>query len=48
MDPINEKCVCKKDYELKDGKCVDYCGDGIIIDQECDDNNTANSDGCSS
>ncbi len=48
MNPINNKCICKKGYALKNGKCIDYCGDGIIFNQECDDNNTINSDGCSS
>ena len=48
MDPVNEKCVCISGYELKDSNCIDKCGDGIIIQHECDDNNTANGDGCSS
>ena len=48
MIPINEKCQCQSKYILKDGKCVDRCGDGILISHKCDDNNTENHDGCSS
>jgi cysteine-rich repeat protein len=31
-----------------DGKCGDICGDGILIDLQCDDGNTISGDGCSS
>jgi cysteine-rich repeat protein len=28
-------------------RCVEICGDGIIINDQCDDGNTLNGDGCS-
>lgn len=28
-------------------ECVEICGDGIVIDDPCDDGNTLNGDGCS-
>ena len=34
------------DYDL--GKCVQICGDGMVVILECDDNNTIDFDGCSS
>lgn len=35
-------------YDSSTGKCKDYCGDGIMITDLCDDGNTLNGDGCSS
>lgn len=36
-------------YEFdSNGVCQDKCGDGVIIDAQCDDNNTEPGDGCSS
>ncbi len=40
--------MCKSGYELKDSKCIDFCGDGLILDLECDDGDTKDNDGCSS
>jgi proprotein convertase subtilisin/kexin type 5 len=48
MNPIGYKCACINGYELENGVCIDNCGDGLIINDECDDGNTANNDGCSS
>lgn len=39
----NGLCVCKDKYEMKDGVCVDICGDGFLMDKPhsdaCDDGN---------
>jgi cysteine-rich repeat protein len=35
-------------YDSTTGKCKDFCGDGIIITDLCDDGNNFNGDGCSS
>ncbi|CAD8146564.1 unnamed protein product [Paramecium octaurelia] len=44
----HELCLkCKLGYILKEGICVSYCGDEIIIsDEECDDGNLIPFDGC--
>ena len=44
----NSKCVCKTGYKQINEQCVEYCGDGMIVNHQCDDNNTENGDGCSS
>lgn len=43
-------CAVVSGYTLNSatGKCQDYCGDGIIITDLCDDGNNLNGDGCSS
>lgn len=51
-DPTSILCTkCSTGYQFSPaGACVAICGDGIIVylAEECDDNNTANDDGCSS
>ncbi|CAI2384187.1 unnamed protein product [Moneuplotes crassus] len=46
----NECVFCKTGYKYKEGtqnKCVNICGDGLIVTGEsCDDANTLSSDGC--
>lgn len=46
----NNTCRCKTNYTLNESSitCVDLCGDGIVIDLECDDGNKIDGDGCSS
>jgi cysteine-rich repeat protein len=34
--------------DLQSNKCKEICPDGIVYEDQCDDNNTANNDGCSS
>ena len=43
-------CAMVPGYTLNSatGKCQDYCGDGKIITDLCDDGNNLNGDGCSS
>jgi cysteine-rich repeat protein len=42
-------CKCKPGYAFDANQvCKDYCGDGQVIDSECDDGNTVSGDGCSS
>ncbi len=49
-DSINGCSQCSLGYSLANAStCSGVCGDGIWIpSEECDDNNTANGDGCSS
>ena len=35
-------------YDATTGRCKDFCGDGIVISDLCDDGNNLNGDGCSS
>lgn len=46
----NLTCVCMAGYSNVDNPnvCKSICGNGIVLEQACDDNNTANNDGCSS
>lgn len=44
----NGTCFCKDGYELKQGLCIDKCGDGKIYTHPCDDGNLIDGDGCSS
>jgi cysteine-rich repeat protein len=44
----NFTCICKDNFELKQGVCVDKCGDGNLYTLSCDDGNLNNGDGCSS
>jgi cysteine-rich repeat protein len=36
-------------YQLdsNNGTCLEICGDGIVINMECDDGNIISGDGCS-
>jgi cysteine-rich repeat protein len=45
----NLTCICMSGYNNSDNPlaCTPICGDGIINLEACDDNNTANGDGCS-
>ena len=48
---INGSCIsCNKveGYEVINGECVEICGDGLVINDICDDGNNLNGDGCSS
>lgn len=45
---VNGLCVCKDGFIFNGSTCIDLCGDGKIIVDECDDGNTENGDGCSS
>lgn len=39
---------CRKQPDCSGGSCTSTCGDGLVIDEPCDDGNVANMDGCSS
>lgn len=41
-------CECKYKYKLVSQRCVDNCGDGFVMQSECDDGNQYSGDGCSS
>ena len=42
-------CACKNGYKADEmGICNEICGDGLVLEGECDDNNTVDGDGCSS
>ena len=44
-----DKNKCDRGYvkvELT-GQCVELCGDGVLLEKECDDGNIINGDGCS-
>lgn len=48
---INGSCItCSKvsGYTIVNGECSEVCGDGIVINDLCDDGNILNGDGCSS
>ena len=48
---VDDSCVnCGKvkGYEVVGGECSEVCGDGILIEDICDDGNNLNGDGCSS
>ena len=48
LDPITRQCLCLAGYQLQNGVCSDICGDGVLLEAECDDGNVENGDGCSS
>ena len=48
FDSQNSTCVCILGYTLSDSQCIDTCGDGLVLTNECDDGNNLNGDGCSS
>ncbi|CAD8067436.1 unnamed protein product [Paramecium sonneborni] len=40
-------CDSRQGFQLKDGKCINICGDGQrVINEECDDGNQFSNDGC--
>ncbi|CAD8156620.1 unnamed protein product [Paramecium pentaurelia] len=45
---IEGKCeICFNGYEIRNGRCISVCGDGIVtIDEDCDDQNSIKYDGC--
>lgn len=45
---VNGSCACKEDYIFNGSACIDFCGDGKVINDECDDGNAESGDGCSS
>ena len=45
---VDGLCLCKDGFVFDGSKCIEVCGDGRIIIDECDDNNTVSGDGCSS
>lgn len=46
-DPINKTCFCDTGYILSNnGTCIEFCGNGVHIKEECDDGNVLNDDGC--
>ena len=42
-------CDCNNGY-FDNGvtRCKEICGDGLVLEDACDDGNTNNNDGCSS
>lgn len=47
-DPVKKTCFCGSGYKLtNDGSCYEFCGDGVHINEQCDDGNVFNGDGCS-
>ncbi len=45
----NYECTCKNGYKLdSNGNCIEYCGDGLTENHQCDDGNQIDGDGCSS
>lgn len=44
----DSQCHCNEYYTTANNKCVEICGDGVVIDDECDDGNLVDGDGCSS
>jgi proprotein convertase subtilisin/kexin type 5 len=46
--PMCQLNVCSNGYANISDVCVVICGDGIVINEACDDGNTISGDGCSS
>jgi cysteine-rich repeat protein len=45
----NYECTCKDGFKFDaNGKCFEYCGDGMTESHQCDDRNQLDGDGCSS
>ena len=42
------ECGCEAGYQLVNASCTEVCGDGTLVDMECDDGNSVNGDGCDS
>jgi cysteine-rich repeat protein len=40
-------CICAQYYSRNGTTCSETCGDGYVINAECDDGNTLSGDGCS-
>lgn len=40
-------CSCKQGYSPVGWSCEETCGDGVVINAECDDGNREDGDGCS-
>jgi fibro-slime domain-containing protein len=38
---------CQNEPQCTDGSCTSACGDGILLNEECDDGNNIDGDGCS-
>lgn len=48
-DPSANTCYCDSGYEdIEVHRCHEFCGDGLVKEDGCDDGNTKNGDGCSS
>ena len=48
LDKTTHSCSCSEGYSLDVETCLETCGDGRVIEAECDDGNLVNGDGCSS
>ena len=49
LNPRTKLCECKQYYAMDAAfVCQEICGDGVIVNAECDDGNTVSGDGCSS
>ncbi|CAD8141976.1 unnamed protein product [Paramecium pentaurelia] len=48
IDCIDGICnLCDQGRQLQNNYCISLCGDGILVDEDCDDGNLDNGDGCS-
>ena len=51
LDPEFHTCTPCEDivgyFTNEEYECEDICGDGIIINKQCDDGNVISGDGCS-
>lgn len=49
LDPVSHTCNCAPGYYKNDSdQCPQVCGDGLVLELQCDDGNTIDGDGCSS
>ena len=48
LNPALHTCECQSGYAFQNNQCQDICGDGRVLDSECDDGNLQDGDGCSS
>ena len=49
LNPTTKLCECKQYYAMDTTfVCQEKCGDGVIVNAECDDGNIFSGDGCSS
>jgi cysteine-rich repeat protein len=39
--------LCQREPNCKAQSCTSHCGDGLVINEGCDDGNTLDGDGCS-
>ena len=44
---VDGLCACKDGFVFSGSNCIEICGDGRAIVDDCDDGNTESGDGCS-